>query len=491
LERTRARSADDTGSARRFRATPQRRSTLASAGLALSVSLLCFAAAASVAAAGTPLVSAGSATGIEATSAMLRGSVSPNGEQTTCVAEYGPTTSYGSTVSCEPSEAKGTPPVEVAASISPLLPGATYHFRFSVTYGTTSEHVRGEDRSFTTPPLVTTYQPYAYLGLSGSQPYTYANLQGYVQVNGSSVTDCHFEYGTSPSPPLGTSAPCTQNLGATSGFASAAVTGLQWNTTYYARLIASDGAQGAGATQTFQTPSPITYTPYTPPVYTPTYPPYNYPSYTPPTYRPYSPNSAALARCMRMRGTRRSKCLAALRGRGGGSGPASDRGLSVYKCPYGRRSAVRPSAEAASTSEAGWPPKECLKMDKGPAGKHHTIVGMRNVHNWLLGGWGSDTIVGGEKGDVIWGDYQECCWPKHQTAIIHAGNGRNVIYANDTLNYVWTGKNPKTVVHAHASGISGVIHCGSRSQVIFLSSVSERHFKLDGCGRISHFSVGY
>ena len=130
-------------------------------------------------------------------------------------------------------------------------------------------------------------------------------------------------------------------------------------------------------------------------------------------------------------------------------------------------------------------------MDKGPAGQHHTIVGMRHVHNWLLGGWGSDTIIGGERGDVIWGDYQACCWPKHQTAIIHAGNGRNVIYANDTLNYVWTGTNPKTIVHAHASGISGVIHCGSRSQVIFLSVVSERHFKLDGCGRISHFSVGY
>jgi hypothetical protein len=46
-------------------------------------------------------------------------------------------------------------------------------------------------------------------------------------------------------------------------------------------------------------------------------------------------------------------------------------------------------------------------------------------------------------------------------------------------------------VHAHDSGISGVIHCQSPYIVVYLSSVSERHFKLDGCHRISHYSVGY
>ena len=130
-------------------------------------------------------------------------------------------------------------------------------------------------------------------------------------------------------------------------------------------------------------------------------------------------------------------------------------------------------------------------MDKGPAGQHHTLVGQRGVHNWLLGGYGSDTIIGGNVGDVIWGDYHPSGVPRFQTATIHAGNGRNVIYANDTRNYVWTGTNPRTVVHAHVSGISGVIHCQSPGIVVFLGVVSERHFKLDGCRHISHFSVGY
>jgi hypothetical protein len=151
----------------------------------------------------------------------------------------------------------------------------------------------------------------------------------------------------------------------------------------------------------------------------------------------------------------------------------------------------RPTARLANTSEAGWPAKECLKMDKGRAGRRHTIVGLNGVHNWLLGGYGNDTIIGGDRGDVIWGDYHPSGEPRSQTATIHAGDGRNVIYANDTLDYVWTGTNPYTVVHAHASGISGAIHCQSPYIVVYLSTVSERHFKLDGCRRISHYSVGY
>jgi len=166
-----------------------------------------------------------------------------------------------------------------------------------------------------------------------------------------------------------------------------------------------------------------------------------------------------------------------------------DAGLYAAYCPLGHRGARK--AAAASTSEAGWPAKECLKMDKGRAGRVHTLVGLNGVHNWLLGGYGNDTIVGGDRGDVIWADYHPSGEPSSQTAVIRAGNGRNVIYANDTLDYVWTGTNPHTVVHAHVSGIAGMIHCQSPGIVVYLSTVSQRHFTLDGCRHVSHYSVGY
>ena len=108
------------------------------------------------------------------------------------------------------------------------------------------------------------------------------------------------------------------------------------------------------------------------------------------------------------------------------------------------------------TSHAGWPPNEHLVMDKGPAGPQNVLTGVNGKHNYLLGGYGNDTIYGGDSGDVIWGDYHPS-GESHADGVIHAGNGKNYIYANDTVNYVWTGTNPQTVVHAHEN--SGVIHC--------------------------------
>ncbi len=142
----------------------------------------------------------------------------------------------------------------------------------------------------------------------------------------------------------------------------------------------------------------------------------------------------------------------------------------------------------AMTSHAGWPSDQHLVMDKGPAGRQHVLRGVPGRHNYLLGGYGDDTIYGGDAGDVIWGDYHPS-GGSTQTAVIHAGNGPNFIYANDTFNYVWTGTNPNTVVHAHEN--SGIIHCENPHIVVFTSHHALPHFKLHGCRRISFYSVGY
>jgi hypothetical protein len=144
---------------------------------------------------------------------------------------------------------------------------------------------------------------------------------------------------------------------------------------------------------------------------------------------------------------------------------------------------------SAMTSHAGWPRDQHLVMDKGPAGRTHVLRGVANLHNYLLGGYGDDTVYGGEAGDVIWGDYHPSGWPHHQTAVIHAGNGKNFIYANDTVNYVWTGTNARTVVHAHEDG--GVIHCQNPHIVVYTSHHALPHWKLRGCRHISFYSVGY
>jgi RTX calcium-binding nonapeptide repeat (4 copies) len=169
--------------------------------------------------------------------------------------------------------------------------------------------------------------------------------------------------------------------------------------------------------------------------------------------------------------------------------PSARRALAPLAAAAVLATLVLVAAAAAMTSHAGWPADQHLVMDKGPAGRQNTLTGVARRHNYLLGGFGNDTIYGGSAGDVIWGDYHPSGWPAFQTAVIHAGNGPNFIYANDTVNYVWTGANPDTVVHAHED--SGVIHCENPNIVVFTSHHALPHWKLHGCRHISFYSVGY
>jgi hypothetical protein len=127
-----------------------------------------------------------------------------------------------------------------------------------------------------------------------------------------------------------------------------------------------------------------------------------------------------------------------------------DRGVYVAFCPQGEEAAsvasahalpgpLDPPAVVAEASHAGWPSDECLKMDKGPSGLSHTLVGLKHVHNWLLGGYGNDTIYAGEAGDVIWGDYHPEGQSESESDYLHGGAGADWIYSSHGYNEIWTG----------------------------------------------------
>jgi hypothetical protein len=428
-------------------------------------------------------VATGAASALTGTTATVSGTVNPNGSPIEeCFFEYGPTESYGSEAPCMPQPGGGSVPVSVTAGLTGLQGGTTYHYRIFAEGEGGPSH--GGDGTLTTPIAPSVTLQSAVTGPSTQGSTTGASFQGTVNPNRTAVTECQFEYGTGAAPEGVLPCPVSVGAGSVPVFVAGTVTSLRWDTLYWARLKAGSAGGVAEQTVSFLTGNQLVT--YVPPTYFYSYPgpTQSYPSYYVPTYVPAKP-SVAVAKCLKLQGRKRSECLTAAYG-----GNPNDVGLYVAFCPK-HAAAASTRAQAASTSEKGWPPKQCLKMDKGPAGQRHTIVGEHGVHNWLLGGYGNDTIIGGNLGDVIWADYHPEGEPKHQTATIRAGNGRNVIYADDTVNYVWTGTNPGTIVHAHVSGVSGVIHCGSSRQVIFLSHVSEKHFQLHGCGRISHYSVGY
>jgi Ca2+-binding RTX toxin-like protein len=142
----------------------------------------------------------------------------------------------------------------------------------------------------------------------------------------------------------------------------------------------------------------------------------------------------------------------------------------------------------ANTSHEGWPKiNGDLLMHKSDESGMIRATKMSR-HNELLGGHGNDVIVGGDLGDVIWGDYKPSGQPATQVDQLSGGGGRDFIYASHGQNAIDTGPG-SDVVHAHFG--RGSITCHSRRTIVFLSHRSRPHYRLAGCLRISYRTVGH
>jgi hypothetical protein len=115
--------------------------------LAVAISSAGSAAPAS-AASSPPSVTTATPNQLGQSTAMLSGTVNPNGQSTTYYFEYGSSTTYGTQTS--PADVgSGTTPVAVHQEIFGLTPNTTYHYRLVATSsaGTTD----GADQTLTTP----------------------------------------------------------------------------------------------------------------------------------------------------------------------------------------------------------------------------------------------------------------------------------------------------------------------------------------------------
>ena len=175
--------------------------------------------------------------------------MNPNGRTVTdCHFDYGTSESYGSSAPCSSLPGSGEGAVAVSALTGSLSANTTYHFRIVATNsGGTSD---GNDQAFVTPPS----PPTVTSGAASLVEQTSATLNGTVNPNGATVTDCHFDYG--PSEAYGFSVPCASLPGAGEGSVevSAMVGGLSANTTYHFRIAATNsGGTSQGGDQTLTT----------------------------------------------------------------------------------------------------------------------------------------------------------------------------------------------------------------------------------------------
>lgn len=176
----------------------------------------------------------GNADETTASEATVHGTVNAEGATVTeCGFEYGVSEEYGESVPCLESVGSGSSPVSVHARLKGLKGGTTYHYR--VFAKNSAGVLRAEDATFTTAqtPLI---EEVATRNVSASA----AELVAKINPKG---LDAHyrFEYGTSSA--YGTSVPVPdQDIGAGSSGVEVVqpLSGLQPNTTYHFRVVATD-----------------------------------------------------------------------------------------------------------------------------------------------------------------------------------------------------------------------------------------------------------
>jgi hypothetical protein len=197
----------------------------------------------------SPSATTEAATAVGFTAATLNATVDPRGGETTVRFEFGAASPFGATT--PPQTVSGPAPEAVAASLTGLEPGTTYHARVVADndFGTST----GEYVSFTTasaPPAATT-------GTAGDVSTTGASLAGAVTPNGAATT-FWFEYGTSTGYGASTAAQIAGG-GLAPEAVSAALSGLVPGTTYHFRLAAQNAfgtSHGADATFTTSAAAP-------------------------------------------------------------------------------------------------------------------------------------------------------------------------------------------------------------------------------------------
>jgi hypothetical protein len=180
-----------------------------------------------------PTVTTQAPDSITTSSAVVNGTVNPNGAATTYHVDYGTTSSYGLSTP-ESSAISGSTPVAVKVTLSKLTQNTTYHYQLVATNAAGT--ARGGDHSLHTAQKPAT--PVASTRPATQKGPLSAVVNGLITPRGLPTT-VHFLYG--PTTAYGAQTP---DVGVGAGFSgvpvSATLTGLQPNTRYHFRAVATN-----------------------------------------------------------------------------------------------------------------------------------------------------------------------------------------------------------------------------------------------------------
>jgi phosphodiesterase/alkaline phosphatase D-like protein len=182
----------------------------------------------------SPIAATGVSSEVTRTTAVLTGTVDPNGLPATYYYQYGTGSEYSIATSGS-AAGEGSTAVDVPMRIEDLVPDTTYHYRL-VAVDQEGFTGYGEDQTFTTSP---DGLPIVLTGASGAITPSSASLSGTVDPNGSQTLYA-FQIGTDTN--YGAQVFGNVGEGSESEPVTLNISGLQPATTYHYRLVATNEA---------------------------------------------------------------------------------------------------------------------------------------------------------------------------------------------------------------------------------------------------------
>jgi len=190
-----------------------------------------------------PLIVAQPTVVVSGLGARITATVNPNGIDTDCYFEYGPTVAYGTKLPTKFIQAK-LADVVISDTVQSLALDSTYHCRLvaSNSAGTT----QSIDKTFSVANASPTIVSETSVSVFGNTAVLTATVNANYR-----FTDCSFEYGQNTSYGMHTGAKSI-GAGGSGVVVKDTIKGLSWDTTYHCRLVAENPAgRAVGTDQSF------------------------------------------------------------------------------------------------------------------------------------------------------------------------------------------------------------------------------------------------
>ncbi|WP_395739382.1 choice-of-anchor D domain-containing protein [Prosthecobacter sp.] len=180
------------------------------------------------------------ATSVTGTTVTLNGTANANGGAAAVSFDYGPDTSYGSTIVAVPATITGSTSTAVSAALTGLTPATTYHFRAISTNGAGT--VNGADMTFTTPDTNARLSGLA-LSTGVLSPAFSSNVLAY----SAGMPNATTTFSVTPAAVSSSASITVNGIDVTSGAASSSITFAGTSTSVAVVVTAQDGT----TTQTY------------------------------------------------------------------------------------------------------------------------------------------------------------------------------------------------------------------------------------------------